>query len=215
MINMPRNRVRFRRYRVRLDTDTLRYERRKRRVRLTRRIVKVWTPSWSNEIKGWTLNYLKNHFWRCEHELHDEDDIVQDAYCLFLKLADHYPRVVEPAHFMSLYKTSLRNLMHDKSRYRALKETVIDVDVPQEKTFNTVAYCRHNEAFVIHDLLSADPEIKMLMEFVADEKNLELLREPQRTEKGAPRMTIDQRLAKLLGTGPFPFKKRFKELLFG
>src|SRR3954467_6068762 len=71
-------------------------------------------PSFTGEIEGWTMNFLKVNLWRVARTM-DRDDCMQEARCVFLRVADKYRDVNDPAHFMALYKTSWRRAFPDFS----------------------------------------------------------------------------------------------------
>jgi DNA-directed RNA polymerase specialized sigma24 family protein len=187
----------------------------RQRVRLPQR-VRPWTPSWEPEIKGWAYNHIAKNKWRLEY-INDFEDLLQDAYLVFLKVCDTYPRVVEPAHFMALYKTSLRNFLHDKSREYTRKRDLIDEEFNEEVVGDTkpdiALGTTHNDGPFLAMIGAASPELKMLLSFIEDDNNLARLREPQRQQRGQPRMTLNQRLSSLLGIEYFPFKETLKQLV--
>lgn len=192
-----------------------------KRVRLPRRVELEWKPKWEPEVRGWAYNYIAQNRWRVDG-INDIEDLMQDAYVVFLKVADTYPRVIEPRHFMALYKTSLRNFLLDKARHFERCKNVVDINAVLDTAPNTEEYLitpdaflgvTHNEGPLNAMLAKASPELAMLLQFLKDDCNLAALREAQRTEKYAPRMTLDQRLSKLLGIEAFPFRDTFKKLL--
>jgi len=84
------------------------------------RISLQWTPCWEGATKNWAKGFLLKNRWRCDR-IHEIDDLLQDAYLTFLKIADRYPRVMGQAHFMTLYRRAMANEMHDRSRYMRRK----------------------------------------------------------------------------------------------
>lgn len=185
--------------------------RRKKRVRLPKRI-EIWRPRWEPEIRNWSLAYIRKNKWRYEH-INDVADLIQDAYVVFLKVSDSYPRCVEPSHFMALYKTSLRNMLFDKSREYERKLNLIDEYKCLDDTSDVPAPQMHGFGELSAMISNGPPEIKMFMSFIQNDDNLVKLREPQRTKRGEPRLNFDQRVARLLGIGKFPFKDTLKQLL--
>jgi len=185
------------------------------RVRLTRRLVNVWKPKWEPEIKGWAFKYIQKNKWRYEH-INDIDDLMQDAYLVFLKVADAYPRVVDAPHFMSLYKTSLRNMLTDKAREYERKLGLIDentaFDPLEPESFRDLG-SDMNEGPVFALLRNGPPELRMFLDLINDDEKLSELRKPQRTRRGEPRLNFDQRISKLLGIEYFPFRQQIKQLL--
>lgn len=188
------------------------------RVRLPRKTVEVWKPEWEPKVRGWALKYIRENKWRFEH-LHDVDDLMQDAYLVFLKVCDSYPRVVDPPHFMSLYKRSLSNFLTDRSREYARKQNIIDesVYIPATEELPPAAdksLIPFYDSGPLEALLRNGPEeLRLLIDFIKDDANLVKLRQPQREARGQPRMNIDQRLSSLLGVSSFPFRKVLRQLL--
>lgn len=75
---------------------------------------RVYIPTFEGAIEGWLHNFLTKNLWRVERTK-DRDDCMQEAYCVFLRVAEAYPDVDGPAHFMSLFKTSWERAFHDFS----------------------------------------------------------------------------------------------------
>jgi len=78
---------------------------------------------WGKVYEGYAANFYRSNIWRCDR-LHELSDLIQDAYVIFAKVRDTYPRVIEEKHFMALYKRALTNNMHDKASYRRRKDAV-------------------------------------------------------------------------------------------
>lgn len=200
---MGRVRVRLRE-RVRLQ---------RKRVQLNKRHARPWKPVWESEIRGWTANYIRENKWRYEY-INEIEDLMQDAYLVFLKVIDSYPRVVEAPHFMAIYKTSIRNAFTDKSREYRRKLELIDETADASYYAGEVFIEPIDMASPLRTLLHNGPEeLKLFINFLSDDKNLEQLRAPQRETKGQPRLTFDQRISKLLGIEHFPFKRVLKQFL--
>ena len=79
------------------------------------RKVLAFRPTWSGEIEGWATKFVMKNAWRLAPG-HDQDDCFAEARYIFAKVRDRYPRVVDAAHFMSLFKRSLTNHFHDIAR---------------------------------------------------------------------------------------------------
>lgn len=184
----------------------------KTRVRLPKR-VDVWKPRWEPEIKNWSKAYIAKNKWRCE-SINGVDDLLQDAYVVFLKVSEAYPRCVEPARFMALYKTSFRNMIFDKSRELERRFYVIDDfeevnPIKEDRVVDPMSDMGSVAALISQ----GPPEIRMFMSFIMQDDNLVKLREPQRLHRGEPRMNFDQRVAHLLGIQKFPFRDTLRQLL--
>lgn len=188
----------------------------RKRVRLSRKVVSIWKPEWEPKVKGWARKYIYTNKWRYE-SLHSVDDLMQDAYLVFLKVSDAYPRVVQPAHFMSLYKTSLTNALTDKAREYSRKLDLIDetvvVDDDSNPDLNQCKMISYNDGQFYALINNGPPELKMLLDFIKVDENLVKMRTPQREARGQPRMSFDQRMSNLLGIKTFPFRTTLKQLL--
>jgi hypothetical protein len=104
----------------------LRYRRPCGRTAPSRHRVKLnFTPQWAPVIHNWAAKFIRENQWRAD-SIHGFDDLMQDAYLLFVKVSERYPRVMDPKHFMALYKTTLRNSMHDHARYMQRKRVLHD-----------------------------------------------------------------------------------------
>jgi len=87
------------------------------------RVKPRYTPKFKGVLEGWATNYIVKHIWRVQPE-HDMDDLLQDAYCIFLTCRDKYPAVTEEAHFFSLFKRSLFNHIAHLSNMRTLRAEI-------------------------------------------------------------------------------------------
>lgn len=157
----------------------------------------VWRPEWTKEFEGYTVKYIKENIWRCDH-IHTFDDLLQDAKLLFIKICYSYPRVIEPENFMALYKSALRNDICDKSRYKRRKEALevhLDDDVSVDAIAGRIGEMNNN------GYLNA-----LLLE-LPDELHSVLLAMAQQDEKLEPRKVrtklrrkenLSKRLARVL-----------------
>mgnify|MGYP001572231057 CR=1 FL=1 len=94
---------------------------------------------------------------------------MQDAYLAFHKVSESYPRVIDPRHFMALYKTTLRNKMHDHARYVLRKRECVEItskDVSElfEERIGDVT----NYGYVAALLNEAPEELKMALALIAE-----------------------------------------------
>ncbi len=63
----------------------------------------MYEPQYAGPIEGWVVNYLKTNMWRVERSM-ERDDVLQEAYLVFLRCSTKYPVLDTPQHFMALYK---------------------------------------------------------------------------------------------------------------
>lgn len=87
----------------------------------------LWSPTWNSVIIGWTKQFIRRNLWRVD-PLHDFDDLMQDAYLVFLRVKAAYPRVTEPQHFMSLYKVAMLNELTNKTRVKQRTPEMVGFD---------------------------------------------------------------------------------------
>lgn len=76
------------------------------------------TRQWKGSIEGWVVNYLSANAWRTQPE-HDFDDLLQEAYILFMVCQERYTHVTEERHFFSLFRRALTNRVNDLSVVRS------------------------------------------------------------------------------------------------
>lgn len=172
--------------------------RQRARVRLS------WSPKWEGHIRGWATNFIRKNQWRCDR-LHDFDDLLQDAYLVFLKIQERYPRVVHPPHFMALYKRALSNQFHDMSRLRRkLRTAFVDTCAETALEHHTEAPDTYLEAIIAEAPEAAKLAIKLIMD------RPDLLRQ----ETTSLRENLNMKLRRILGVGEeFDFAGSIRNLL--
>ena len=68
-----------------------------------------FTPRWQGPIQGHAVNTVKSFFPKLCAD-HEFDDLMQEAYIVFIKCSRRYKGVVDnPAWFMALFRNALRN----------------------------------------------------------------------------------------------------------
>lgn len=130
-------------------------------------------------IKGYTLNFLKKNKWKVSGYLEFED-LMQEAYATYLLIKDRYGTVVDSqAHFMSLYKSSLRNKITDlslKATDHRKNSTIYDqVDEDSEDSILDLLVGLEDNEAIFDDLVANAPsEIKSVINYVTQpEKSVE------------------------------------------
>lgn len=135
-----------------------------KRVRLgnAKRLLLDYYPTWEGAIEGYTINFVRSNLWRLDSN-YERDDILQECYIKFLELVERYPRVVDPPHFMSLYKSAIRNHVFRLAERRPAR---------YECSEASVSSGNEDEGRTVYEI-TADPkansqtqvvEIKMLLE---------------------------------------------------
>jgi hypothetical protein len=124
---------------------------------------------------------------------------MQEGYLVFLKVIDRYPKVVEPPHFMALYKTVFRNLFWDLTRKNRDKNQAV------EQGASIILGLDLESEFPTEVLLTEAPvELRLMLSIFEDEELLAALRRPQRTDANSlePRKGLNARICELLGLDP-------------
>lgn len=126
----------------------------------------AWAPVWSDSIEIWSRKFIRRNLWRCDW-LHSFEDLMQDAYMVFLYIGRSYPNV-SPAQFMALYKRSMENKLNDRA---SKKQRQRGARVDTSKDVSELADGRIGEttnAGYLQALLDAAPaELKMALEVIA------------------------------------------------
>ena len=156
----------------------------------------IWSPVWSNEFEKWAASFLRKNKWRCD-PVNDFDDLMQEAFLTFAHLADTYPRVVEPKHFMALFKRAMTNKMHDRScRYDRRRDTVeapISTDVYE--VFSGRIGEVTNGGYLAALLNEAPEELQLVLAMLADGRLDD--EEPRHTTE--PVETLSEKACRMLG----------------
>lgn len=131
----------------------------------------VWYPKWDEEYRKWSKSFSIKNKWRCD-PINDQDDLLQEAYFVFRRVADSYPRVVDPNYFMALFKRAMINKMNDRScHYNRRKGTVeapISTDVYE--VFSGRMGELTNSGYLSAVINEAPEELKLVMALLAEGK---------------------------------------------
>ncbi len=82
-------------------------------------------------IKGYISNQARKHLWRVQ-PLYDYDDLVQEGYVCFAICKNKYGHVETASHFMSLFKTTFQNQIHDLASARTKQQQVYEEEESKE-----------------------------------------------------------------------------------
>ena len=67
-----------------------------------------YRPQFKGAIEGYLVNFLRRNYWKVEASMTCED-VMQEAFIVFLRVSRKYEDVTEAKHFMSLFKTAWSN----------------------------------------------------------------------------------------------------------
>jgi DNA-directed RNA polymerase specialized sigma24 family protein len=84
----------------------------------------VFFPRWEGEIEGWACKYIGKNLWRYRPDL-EFDDLYQEAYLVFQRVADKYLHVSEPRHLMALFKMAVRRQFIDIVKARSIRVRLV------------------------------------------------------------------------------------------
>lgn len=124
-----------------------------------------YTPEFKGPIEGWVVNHLRTNYWKVGRTMARED-VLQEAYLVFLRCKQKYPKMDTPQHFMSLFKTSWSrqfiNFANADTESRVLTEMPIirteDGDVELD-----VAGERDNDGYLSVLLSQAPAEVLLVL----------------------------------------------------
>jgi hypothetical protein len=156
----------------------------------------VWTPVWPGPCRTWAAKFISQNKWRCDG-IHGSDDLLQDAYLTFNRIAERYPRVVERAHFMAQFKTAMHNEMHDRARYTQRKRAIHDSTPADASDLNDQRIGETTNAGYLRALIEEAPE-ELQLALTLIEQNPTLLRSPPHRRR-QPRNNLNMKLRHLLG----------------
>ena len=124
------------------------------------RVRASFAPKWE-DVKPWAIKVIHQNKWRCDRILEPED-LLSEAYLIFAKLVERYPRVVERRHFFSLFKTALKNYLHDQARYVQKKREAIGDTDDDPSVVDLIGETSHEGE--IKARINSIPELKKALE---------------------------------------------------
>src|SRR5882672_8340347 len=160
-----------------------------------------WHPQWEGPIKHWATKFIKKNRWRCDR-IHELADLMQDAFLTFLKIEAYYPRVVEPQHFMALFKVAMQNALWDHARYMQKKSSAtVDIDKDAAE-YGAGRIGELTNSGYLHALVAEAPdEVKFALALLSSEQSDEFWAETPRApyQKLKARENLNMRLNRAYG----------------
>ena len=157
-----------------------------------------WRPQWSEIYERWTRKFVSHNLWRCDPVTDDFEDLMQDAKFIFLKLTYAYPAVIDPPQFMSLYKTSIQNYIHDKSRYKRRKDASnVYTSVDAADLFSGRIGETTNVGYVVALLDELPEELKLVLHTLTHGR-IRLRIEKRKSTKLRERESLNKKLCRKL-----------------
>lgn len=158
------------------------------------RVQFTWTPQWEGDVRTWTLHLIRKNKWRCDW-VHDQEDLLQDCYMIFMRISEMYPRIMDDTSFKKLYKRACANKMNDRSCHKDRRKNLYQ---PTSRDVSEL-YTHHigettNAGYAMALLREAPEELKLALSIIGDhpEKLLEL-------EDPTLRLNLNMKLRRILG----------------
>lgn len=64
-----------------------------------------YSPEYQGPIAGYVINHMKKNYWKVAATM-PREDLLQEAYVVFLRCKRKYSHLEAPQHFMALFKTA-------------------------------------------------------------------------------------------------------------
>lgn len=72
----------------------------------------TYKPVWKGPLEGYVVNYITRNLWRVA-ATQERDDLMNEAYLIFMRCCERYPDMDTPQHFMALFKRCWSNHFTD------------------------------------------------------------------------------------------------------
>jgi hypothetical protein len=103
-------------------------------------------------IEGYVVNYIKRHGWKVE-STQTRDDLLQEAYLVYMKIGRKYPDLKDPPHFMALFKTAwsrrFTELANEDTASRVLTQLVTRNEEGEEAVLDPVGDADNDGALAV------------------------------------------------------------------
>jgi len=166
------------------------------------RVRASYTPQWS-DVQAWAAKTISQNKWRCDRIL-DPEDLLSEAYLVFAKVANKYPRVIEQRHFFALFKTAFKNYLHDQARAMKRRHMALDDQTADLSDAEQVGEWSH-EGGVLAEISSV-PEL---------DRAYKVLKQNPRSLRRVfvgKRENLNMKLARITGT-QYDYMTGFREAL--
>lgn len=104
-------------------------------------------------LEGYVVNHIRRNLWKVANT-QTPDDLRQEAYIVYLKVARKYPDLETPQHYMALFKTAwgrrFLELANADTQSRILTQLVTHTDEDGNETeFEPVGDCDNDGALAV------------------------------------------------------------------
>lgn len=152
-------------------------------------------------INGWIVTTATRNYWRVAH-WYEVEDLIQDGFLCYCICNRQYGQVVEQAHFMSLFKRTFINHIHDlaDTRKRTPEKTLTLIegsDKEVDTELQRLAPAVQEEATFALLMKQLPAEFKLMIDRLLSAEPPPLL-----SYVSGQRETTSQYLARLAGVNP-------------
>lgn len=165
-----------------------------------------YSPEFVGPFEGFVVNHIARNMWRVSSHM-DRDDVLQEARLVFYTLRRRYVEsgeVVDPPHFMALFKTSWLRHFNDLSNTDTARRTN-EVPYPQQEGDAGVEWQplgdRDNDGYLALLIEQAPSEVKSVLNLFlsAPQELLDMALTPWRGKDRRCRAGGSKHICKLLG----------------
>jgi len=152
-----------------------------------------------NAARLWMIKTAHANLWRIpDFEI---EDMIQEGFAVFYRIADTYPNITDMRHTMSLFKTAYINHIHCLAKTASRQRDMAATLAQQIETTASVEL----DSFDFVALVDNMPkEVGAVLRLLATEKGRAALRKPYAVKNGK-RETLNERLCSLLNINPKTF----------
>ena len=174
------------------------------------RSVLVWAPAWQGVTQRWAASYISANKWRAPRYC-GFDDLMQEAWIIYQRVEQKYPRIIEPNKFMALYKAALANWFNDRACYMKRRGTQ-DAELRTEPLEECLQQPTTPPPELLGLLLDEAPqELRLALELLAKQPHM-LCGTPKEVDH---RENLNMKLRRILGLDEkFDLAAMLTELLF-
>lgn len=156
---------------------------------------------------AWLHKTARKNAWRV-HSWYDLDDLLQDGFLHFCRVADRYQDVRAPAHIMSLFKVTYINHCHDLSKWRTrnlpelLVCDLINTDMNEAAFWERCLGFEHELATCFTAIVRASQPVCELLSNITSERGIKALRSHGRLFSDGTRETLNHKLCRIARCDP-------------
>jgi len=154
--------------------------------------------------KGWLLRTAHKHYWRVASWMEFED-LIQDGYLHYARIANKYREVKDPPQIMALFKRTYINHLHDISKKRTKQIDVAISSIVSDEHVTDFFERNGGEDDDFSNLLLAPELVKATLFALSRPSAIKVLRSRYRKYADGTRETTNERLCRLVGLDPSMF----------